>query len=477
LRKRHLLIGALVALALCVGGSFVYLTLLSEQQLRDVLDETDQLDSGWTFRELQAKRIVVPEEQNSAEDLINAKGLAPQKWPFWERSRANSDIGLSQEELDNLHDNFENLEPPFQLSDPQINALRKELARAKISLAEVSKIIHKPRGRYSLTFSKDFYSTLLPHLQDTRWCADLLGYDVLLKAQDQDMEGAIKSCRCMINAQRAIGDEPTVVSMLGRTGIRWLARKKLERILAQGRPAETDLAAMQRLLEEEDREPLLLIAVRGERGMADGCLETIQKREIPYQQLQSIAGIKSRSDFDKIEALYYALSPDAIKRTRVALLRFNDELVELAKLPVEEQRAKLQAMRMSIENVPKLARILVLRRDALIESFHRDIAYMRCAITMVAAERFRNANGNWPKRIEDLVPNFLAHMPIDPYDGKPLRMLRTKEGLVIYSIGEDGIDNGGQLDERPPRKAFDRGYRLWDVSNRRRPPRLHHEKQ
>ena len=34
-------------------------------------------------------------------------------------------------------------------------------------------------------------------------------------------------------------------------------------------------------------------------------------------------------------------------------------------------------------------------------------------------------------------------MPLDPFDGKPMRMKRTKHGLIVYSIGPDMVDNGG----------------------------------
>ena len=52
-------------------------------------------------------------------------------------------------------------------------------------------------------------------------------------------------------------------------------------------------------------------------------------------------------------------------------------------------------MRTSIDDVPKVARLIAPYRERLTEAFHRDIAYMRCAITLVAAERFRLANGRW----------------------------------------------------------------------------------
>jgi hypothetical protein len=70
-------------------------------------------------------------------------------------------------------------------------------------------------------------------------------------------------------------------------------------------------------------------------------------------------------------------------------------------------------------------------------------AKRRLAVTAVAVCRFRAARGRLPNAIADLVPQFLAAVPRDPFDGRPLRMKKTGENLVVYSIGEDGKDDGG----------------------------------
>src|SRR5205807_4167155 len=163
------------------------------------------------------------------------------------------------------------------------SALRKELKRAARPLAEVYKIADKPRGRYPIAYTKDFIGTLLPNTQDTRKLANLLAYDALLHAHDQDMDGAMLACRCLIHAQRAIGDEPTAISMLVRIAIHQIAIEKLERTLAQGQPSESALAGLQKLLDEELDEPLFLIAARGERGGFDGLMEALQTGEVKLQ--------------------------------------------------------------------------------------------------------------------------------------------------------------------------------------------------
>jgi hypothetical protein len=41
------------------------------------------------------------------------------------------------------------------------------------------------------------------------------------------------------------------------------------------------------------------------------------------------------------------------------------------------------------------------------------------------------------------VPQYIDKAPIDPFDGKPMRYKLTEPGYIVYSIGEDGTDEGG----------------------------------
>ena len=42
-----------------------------------------------------------------------------------------------------------------------------------------------------------------------------------------------------------------------------------------------------------------------------------------------------------------------------------------------------------------------------------------------------------------LVPDFLPAVPRDLIDGQPLRFKTLARGYVVYSIGADGMDEGG----------------------------------
>jgi hypothetical protein len=90
----------------------------------------------------------------------------------------------------------------------------------------------------------------------------------------------------------------------------------------------------------------------------------------------------------------------------------------------------------------------------------------------LAAEHYRQTHKHWPDSLNQLCPQFLSAVPLDPFDGAPLRYRRVEDGVVIYSVGNDGIDDSGHLDpEHINQPGVDVGYRLWDVSKRRQPPR------
>src|SRR5262249_45479809 len=121
----------------------------------------------------------------------------------------------------------------------------------------------------------------------------------------------------------------------------------------------------------------------------------------------------------------------------------------------------LGALSGPLDNFQRLARI-----------FHHGLAFLRCGITAIAVERFRLVNGRWPDQLEDLAPGFLSKVPADPFDGQPLRYPRLKEGVIIYTVGEDRKDDGGRrVLIKAGEPDVDVGFQLWDPEHRRRPVR------
>lgn len=70
-------------------------------------------------------------------------------------------------------------------------------------------------------------------------------------------------------------------------------------------------------------------------------------------------------------------------------------------------------------------------------------ARTRLARLAVAVTAYQLKNKKYPATLDDLVPEFLPAIPIDPFDHKPLKMTTADGGLVLYSVGGDGVDGGG----------------------------------
>ena len=65
-----------------------------------------------------------------------------------------------------------------------------------------------------------------------------------------------------------------------------------------------------------------------------------------------------------------------------------------------------------------------------------------------------------------LVPDYLDEVPIDYFDGRALRLKHAAEGLLVYSVGEDGADDGGDSITKKDRRPADLGFFLRDPEHR-----------
>jgi hypothetical protein len=64
--------------------------------------------------------------------------------------------------------------------------------------------------------------------------------------------------------------------------------------------------------------------------------------------------------------------------------------------------------------------------------------------TAMALERYRLAHHAYPAALANLAPEFVQAVPVDCMDGHELRYRPNADGTyLLYSVGEDGVDNGG----------------------------------
>ena len=61
--------------------------------------------------------------------------------------------------------------------------------------------------------------------------------------------------------------------------------------------------------------------------------------------------------------------------------------------------------------------------------------------TAVALRGYELEHSELPNSLVELAPAFLEHVPIDPFDGKPVRY--NREHRRLHSVGADLADDGG----------------------------------
>jgi hypothetical protein len=426
----------------------IWILRAPDREQQTAVDNADHLDPGWTLDELESKRKDLPDEQNAAIRVLAARKLLPDHW------------------LSDAETMIDDLPPEVQLNAKQTAHLREDLRQAADALTEARKLAGLPEGRYPITYTPDYASTTLLCL-DAREVAHLLKLDAALPAQDGDIDGALVSIRAALNAGRSIGDEPISNSQLLRIHLRRMARNSLERTLAQGQPSADAMAILQELLEDEDGQLLFLFAARGERAGVHKLMLALESREVSLLDLPR--------DLSYVKPATEATEFNKLPSTHAWLLLYMNECVEFAKLEPwqrEQHFVKLDAMRSDLirKEVAPTALVFLPPMRKVSTADLRSLGQLRCAIAAVAAERYRIENNCWPDSLAVLETKQLKKVPLDPYDGKPLRYRRLADGAIVYSVGPDHADDGGNIDRKnPTAPGTDIGFRLWNPDKRSQP--------
>jgi hypothetical protein len=74
---------------------------------------------------------------------------------------------------------------------------------------------------------------------------------------------------------------------------------------------------------------------------------------------------------------------------------------------------------------------------------NRSDSMTRLLIVDVALRAFRADHGAYPPKLESLMPQYLTEVPLDPFGEKPFVYRPGVQKFVLYSVGGDGVDNGG----------------------------------
>ena len=300
------------------------------------------------------------------------------------------------------------------------------------------------RSRYPVILSQ-YPLTNFQYLADLKSAAQLLRLKAIVVAQQGNTLEASEAIVQTFAAADSFATEPLLLTQLVRFAIDTIAVSSLQHALNRASVSDSELRAIQKAAARADNAGALRLALLGERASfvtflrdpqravaadptiaPDGVEGTVA--EVFLWPMAKAVGFWQRDMRFGIDALTTNIMFAALPSPQRFYSATNSEAIA--------QRASAGKYILTALLLPALQKAF--QRDAL------HSAHIRNALVALAIERFRMANaGKLPEATSAVVPAYLKELPVDPYDGKPVRYKLTAKGYVVYCIGADERDDGG----------------------------------
>jgi hypothetical protein len=309
--------------------------------------------------------------------------------------------------------------------------------------------------RQHCRFEADFSygpSTELSHLDGLKQLARLVALRAVIEAEEKRTNVWAEDVGLELRLAATLNEEPVLISYLVHDAIIRMAVQSLERGFNLLSPDGPDCEKLDAMFVAAGNTNLLPTALIGERAML---IPVFRLSRADIQHLSGTnedgVGVKERPQRFSGKPMMFLWLTGGFERDLNFFLQVMETNIACASLPppvslgftnVSEQLTDVARKRYYILSsllLPSFASVIV--RHATTD------ANVRLARTALAVERFRLASGALPENLSELVPQFLSEMPIDSFDGQPLRYHRLARGFVIYSVGRDCHDDGGR--QRP----------------------------
>lgn len=400
-----------------------------------------------TFEEIEGQRAKIPDSANSArivEALAGKIHAGNPSGPTLETFlfSGSNDVGNF---FDGIH--------------------RGRIARSRIFLEsygevlkELEEIRDRPSGRYTIEYVRENpIATLVPQASTVRTASKLLHLDTLNRLASGNRQGAVDHFVLQCRLAGSLGDEPMVISRLVQIAVQAVAIQTAESLLRTGELTPEQLGLLSQEIGSFRDSTTMRWALLGERAFFVESCEAVSSGRISLLALSNAAG----SQFNG----YPGLPAFLVRSNQLRGSQMHTALIDA----LDQPTAVLAAARKIDGEVPNLPPTQIITKIMLPSLTRSIVLHMRLiaqadsTLAALAAERFRMAEGRLPSTLDELVPAYLPSVPVDPFDGKPLRLAKTDEGIVIYSVNEDELDDGGDVSWRRTgrdRRPKDVGFRL-----------------
>jgi hypothetical protein len=158
-----------------------------------------------------------------------------------------------------------------------------------------------------------------------------------------------------------------------------------------------------------------------------------------------------------IEALVVPSRVFVVPDDVIAMRRLFDEYQRSPHLERDETPHDWAELRKSVETDPTSyfgAFFIKPKQRMLLATGENLVALRATARAALAVEMYRHKHGKPPERLEQLVPESLPALPVDPRDGQPLRIKRVGDELVIFAPQDEQSIKSRDRESRFPAPVF-----------------------
>lgn len=279
-------------------------------------------------------------------------------------------------------------------------------------------------ARYPVDF-KDGVNVLPIDQQETRNLARLLSLSAHVHAHDGKSQDVLKDVKAVFAVADSLDREPTIMSQIIRHAVHAMGCVLAVHMLPHCQWSDKDLKELQVAIAHAGFRKNLQCAFYGELALMLDTFKTAPR--------VSVFGV--------------FIFPYSGRSMAIELIDAPARAMDLSWAETVESYDPASDEKMVMAGGTLLPALPV-----GIASGIRTEARQNCCIAAIAAHRYRLKHGALPRTLADLkdfLPNedqSKSSRLIDPFDGQPLRFKTSANGVVIYNIGDNRVDDGGDVD-------------------------------
>lgn len=438
--KRLLII--IVAIALIIFVATSILNYVSGRKLEHALNKIKQAGEPITLAEMAPPEI--PDSENAAIPLEVAALLMKQ-------NRTNDDLNDKQ---------FYRIVKDY--CDDPLDTEKKEQAVAALSqlieknqdvLEYLNRAAALGKCRFNIDYTSDNpFSILLPHLSPLRISAKLLSAEALLLAATDRPDQALAAVEKAFILANYLKDDPILIDTLVQIAIHEIATKRLEEILQLASSSPERCRELIKEVIRSRRAINITNAFMSERVLPIKTFESIRSGKIPLRKLRALVDVKGNI----LWSLEKILPDFLLNYNELYCLDMMNKMVRASRMPYSKELGN--AMENEVTNT---SGIFFIAKSILPSVYKVKLVETRNKARLGAAEIglrliiYRAEKGKLPDTLDELG----VEIPLDPFTGKGFIYRQRDGGFIVYSVGENEVDDGGKLDKGRSKKFIDVGFR------------------